>query len=214
MNSFLLRAKTGIFIIALFVLCIFLPVLFLKIIFYSCFSLILLCEWPELCRKNSILWFLTPFYPGLPFFLTFSLLQESYGKMLVLLLLFLVIVFDSGSYVAGFFFGKIPLCPKISPGKTIEGLIGGFCMLLLVATCYLYGFAVKNKMLFLFHTILIGFSALFGDLFESLLKRMAAKKDSGSILPGHGGLLDRFDAFLGAVVYLYLVKSSLLTLFI
>lgn len=214
MNNFLLRTKTGIFIIILFVLCIFLPVLFLKSVFFVCFSLILLCEWPELCRKNNILWFLTPFYPVLPFFLTSILLQESYGKMMILLLLFLVIAFDSGSYVAGFFLGRTPLCPKISPGKTVEGLIGGFFLLLLMSFCYMYGFAVKNKMLFLFHIMLIGFFALAGDLFESLLKRMAAKKDSGSILPGHGGLLDRFDAFLGAVIYLYFVKNALLILFV
>jgi len=212
MNSFLLRAQTGFFIITLFLLCIFLPVYFLEIVLFCSFLWILLYEWPKLCHKNGILWYVTPLYPVAPFVLLLSMLHEAYGKFLILMLIFLVIAFDTGSYVAGVFFGKHQLCPKISPGKTVEGLLGGFFMLLGFAMCLMYGLSIKNKLLFLLHTIMIGFSALFGDLFESFLKRIASLKDSGSILPGHGGLLDRFDALLGAVVYLYIVKNSFFTI--
>lgn len=111
---------------------------------------------------------------------------------------------DTGAYLAGRAFGKHKLAPSISPGKTIEGVVGG------LALAGLAGYVVSWYFLNQFNPLLViglgmGLSAVgvIGDLSESLLKRGFGVKDSGSIIPGHGGILDRLDAllFTAPVVY-------------
>lgn len=112
----------------------------------------------------------------------------------------LVWVADSGAYFSGKAFGKHKLIPDVSPNKTIEGLVGGLAL----TTCVIVGVAYYRH---LAGTTLVGFillsmvvvlASVLGDLFESLLKRKANIKDSGSLLPGHGGVLDRIDSLLAA----------------
>ena len=114
---------------------------------------------------------------------------------------------DTGAFYAGSFFGKHKLCPPVSPGKTIEGSMGGLAFNVGTASVY--------KLLFLpelawVHCILfslvIGGVGQMGDLYESMLKRSAKIKDSGRILPGHGGMLDRIVALLFAAPVAYLFK--------
>ncbi|MGG7055594.1 phosphatidate cytidylyltransferase [Nitrosomonas sp. ANs5] len=105
-------------------------------------------------------------------------------------------VSDSTAYFAGRAYGKHKLAPRISPGKTWEGVAGALCGVLVYALVWLYLLDEGNLLItwlvpLLFVLTMLG---IMGDLFESLLKRHAGVKDSGNILPGHGGILDRIDA--------------------
>jgi phosphatidate cytidylyltransferase len=136
-------------------------------------------------------------YLGVPLGALALLQQHEHGGAWVLLSMFVAFLSDTGAYFAGRFFGKHKLSPKLSPKKTIEGSIGG----LIAATA---GALVLQQTLLthvpLLHiAILAPIAAAFGqagDLLESLLKRSCGVKDSGKIMPGHGGLLDRSDALL------------------
>ena len=112
---------------------------------------------------------------------------------------------DTMAYVCGRLFGKHKLYPSVSPNKTVEGFVGGVIFSGLALSLFGYfngGFNFKITAL----GLLIGMSSTMGDLFESFLKRHFNVKDSGNILPGHGGILDRFDGVLFAapISYLYL----------
>ena len=113
-------------------------------------------------------------------------------------LLYIVIsiwIFDSFSLIGGKLIGGKKLLPKISPNKTYSGLLTGFLFLLFLSSCFtmLVG---NNDYMIIFITLLIGLFSFFGDSIESYLKRYLKIKDFGNILPGHGGLLDRMDAFI------------------
>lgn len=119
-----------------------------------------------------------------------------------LLIIFSIWINDTMAYIVGSLIGKTPLS-KISPKKTIEGTIGG-----VILTVIVIGFiAYYTGRLPVIHATtmasLAAISGTFGDLFESKLKRMAGVKDSGHIMPGHGGFLDRFDSLLFAVVFVW-----------
>ncbi len=116
------------------------------------------------------------------------------GPGWVLLLFLLVWAADIGAYVAGKLYGRVKLAPAISPGKTIEGLAGGLIGAgLVVGVASFYFDSMPIIMLALLGMLTAALSVI-GDLFESLMKRMADVKDSGSLLPGHGGMLDRIDS--------------------
>jgi len=109
---------------------------------------------------------------------------------------------DSGAYFAGTFLGKTPLCPEISPKKTVEGLAGGvICnglLFLIIGVVYEYilgGASVRLFMLFICG-MLCALFGLVGDLTASMIKRECGIKDYGNIMPGHGGIMDRFDSVL------------------
>lgn len=111
---------------------------------------------------------------------------------------------DSGAYVVGRAFGRTKLFERISPKKTLEGSIGGVVLTLVVGyflvPTYLTSLSAINWLVI---ALLVSVSGIFGDLIESLLKRSFEKKDSGRILPGHGGVLDRFDSFILAAPLVY-----------
>jgi len=126
-----------------------------------------------------------------------------------------IIATDVGGYVFGSLWGKRPLAPRISPKKTVEGLIGGLLLALVVlgTTMALLPLWTDFR-LDLAHLLVFGLAvplaALAGDLFESLVKRWAGVKDTGVFLPGHGGVLDRIDSTLIAVPVTYLLVTLLL----
>ncbi len=109
---------------------------------------------------------------------------------------------DTFAYLTGRFFGKHKLSPGISPNKTIEGLLGGMLVTVLVVTCFLSVFnSICSWPLAVLYAALLSLVATLGDLVQSLWKRKMGIKDSGNILPGHGGILDRIDAQLLAAPF-------------
>jgi phosphatidate cytidylyltransferase len=118
---------------------------------------------------------------------------------------------DSGAYFAGRHFGRHKLAPRISPNKTIEGVIGGLLAGLAVAT--VFGLLAGLPFAYLPRLLLVAavavLASVLGDLFESLLKRHAGAKDSGNVIPGHGGVLDRIDGVLAALPVFALGKEIL-----
>jgi len=132
--------------------------------------------------------------------------SDSNGSIWVLFLLFVVFAGDIGALYTGLLLGRHKLCPAVSPKKTIEGSIGGLAANIGIGSAYKALFLPElpwGACLVFF--ILIGVAGQMGDLFESIIKRSGNIKDSGTILPGHGGFLDRADAamFAAPVAYYY-----------
>ena len=154
----------------------------------------------ELKWKN----FLPFIYPTAGMLFMFTMYQE-YGVSSLLWLLVVVAMTDVGAYAVGKSIGKTPFC-ETSPNKTMEGVVGG----IVVATLsgMFVGLFVVDFMVSFLISALVATSSIFGDLFESSLKRAADVKDSGDLLPGHGGILDRIDGYLfGGIVMLVLLRG-------
>ncbi len=138
-------------------------------------------------------------YLALPLGLFIALRATPQGMTWVLLTCAIIFAGDSAAFYVGNSFGKRKLAPAISPGKTVEGALGGLVASLLVgwagAAFFLPGISGLGGAL---SGALVGLAGQVGDLFESCWKRAAGVKDSGSLLPGHGGILDRLDALLFA----------------
>ena len=124
------------------------------------------------------------------------------GQYWVLFTLLLVWGADVGAYFAGHRFGHTRLAPAVSPGKTWEGVIGGFALSAIVAVAGSAWFALPLYAFVPLCLASVGFSIV-GDLTESLLKRFAGVKDSGTLFPGHGGVMDRIDSVTGAAPVLF-----------
>jgi phosphatidate cytidylyltransferase len=122
---------------------------------------------------------------------------HAQGPQLLLFLLLLVVAADIGAYFAGRAFGKHKLAPKVSPGKTWEGVFGGLLAALLMAAAGVWWFDMSTVP-FMILCLVVAIASVVGDLTESLFKRHAGLKDSGSLLPGHGGVLDRVDSVTAA----------------
>lgn len=128
-----------------------------------------------------------------------------------LMLIFLVAAADSGAYFAGRFLGRHKLAAQVSPNKTWEGVAGGLLSCFVVSLCFAWiGYRLNaeplNWMLVLLLPVIVSFFSIVGDLSESMLKRLKQVKDSGRLLPGHGGILDRIDGLVAAApVYLLLL---------
>jgi phosphatidate cytidylyltransferase len=126
------------------------------------------------------------------------------GYKLVFFLLLVVWLGDTGAYYVGKRFGKHKLSPRISPKKTIEGLIGGVSASVIAALVIHFTFFPKFPLVHaVIAGVLLSIAGVIGDLAESMWKRSAAVKDSGTLIPGHGGFLDRFDSILFTAPILY-----------
>lgn len=155
------------------------------------------------------------FYPTV--FFSFHILIRELPKSLnidyaaggrwILLMIVTIWICDTAAYFVGSAFGKYKLFPRVSPNKTVEGAIAGF--IFAIITAYIFHIAyikLLNLVDCLIIGVIVGVMSQIGDLVESLFKRDAGVKDTSSILPGHGGFLDRFDAplFVAPLIYLYL----------
>ncbi len=172
-------------------------------------------------RKNEITtifkgtFLLSLFYPLLPLLtLSFALTaSDPKEKLYLFVALIPIYLNDTLAYATGRFLGKTKLFPSVSPKKTWEGFYGGAIGTLIVMHLLVYvagEYTVDNAFIITFVSILASVLATFGDLFESKLKRAAGVKDSGKLLPGHGGILDRIDAMLFVAPVLYVLLAYIL----
>lgn len=140
-----------------------------------------------------------------------TLFSDPQGRLWLFYGLSVIWVVDSAAYFCGRAFGKRLLCPRVSPKKTWEGVAGGLaavgCYSLLGA--WFLGIPKMDWGYFVGFSLLSGIFSIFGDLYESVLKRHANVKDSGQLLPGHGGLLDRIDGLLAGLPIIALALMSL-----
>lgn len=161
----------------------------------ACMILASITAYAQRLSPRAMLPFL---YPTLPFLALYSVYKD-FGASHIVWLILIIALCDIGAYFGGRLFGKTPLSPT-SPKKTLEGVIIGVAVSIVVGS--VAGIFVLGTHFFfaIFASLIVAVCGVFGDLYESYLKRQAQVKDSGSILPGHGGILDRFDAVLfGAV---------------
>ncbi len=149
----------------------------------------------------------------IPAFEAFITLNELLGPIQLISIMAVAWVADTGAYFIGKSLGKNKLAPSISPGKTIEGVLGGFiCVIIYLFTLkffkltfYLHDYPA----VFTFGLILTTFSIL-GDLFESWIKRVSNSKDSSKILPGHGGIFDRIDSLIAVITIAFAIIEGLI----
>lgn len=152
---------------------------------------------------NTSLMLFSMIYIGIMWGVMISLKQNNINHLIVLILT--TWFCDIGAYFVGKFFGKRKLNLQASPNKTLEGFIGGIVTSALVGflTCWIIGIS------FYWWIVLIPFATIIGDLLESILKRFTGVKDSGKMVPGHGGILDVFDALIfTAPIYYFCLKLS------
>lgn len=170
--------------------------------------------------KKSIQWVFKYTFSLSIFYIIIPLALVSYvmtgkdveTKSLLFVVLLPIYLNDSFAYIFGKYFGKNKLIPSVSPKKTWEGFIGGTigaAVTMLVLIYFRNGGTTETYVLMAIVSLLVSLLATLGDLFESKLKRAAEVKDSGNILPGHGGILDRIDAMLFAVPVLYVFLTTI-----
>ncbi|MBA2650587.1 MAG: phosphatidate cytidylyltransferase [Legionella sp.] len=126
------------------------------------------------------------------------------GKGLIVYLLCLVWAADIGAYLVGKRWGHTKLIPRVSPGKSWEGVLGGFGLAMLIAALSIHYYTPFSYTRWFFWSGLATIMSVFGDLFMSILKRRCNLKDTGSIIHGHGGILDRLDSLMAAAPVFYL----------
>ncbi|MGN1422816.1 MAG: phosphatidate cytidylyltransferase [Oscillospiraceae bacterium] len=145
-------------------------------------------------------------------FVRYSVTDSVLGVFLIVYLLFCAWFGDSGAYFVGTFLGKHKLCPSISPKKTVEGLIGGIVTVGVVVfiQCLIFNLLISDSVQMSYAVLIpvgmvASFAGTLGDLSASVIKRQFSVKDFGNLIPGHGGVLDRFDSVLFVAPFLYLV---------
>jgi phosphatidate cytidylyltransferase len=152
-------------------------------------------------------------YAGLPIailpWMAFGHNTIGFSGIFILCMFILIWTNDTGAYLSGMALGKHPFFPRISPKKTWEGTIGGFILTIIVSFVLSKFLLEIDWLMALLLGAIVSIFATLGDLVESMLKREAGVKDSGNILPGHGGILDRFDSLLFVAPAVYLVYTLL-----
>ncbi len=153
-----------------------------------------------LYKKNKWILRLAGFFVLLPAWVALITLHATH-PLLVLYLIFLVAIADSGAYFTGKALGKNKLAPQLSPGKTREGALGGLAGVFVwsILGAWFFSLSGADWIYFIALSVASGMLSVSGDLFESLIKREAGMKDSGNILPGHGGILDRVDGLIAVL---------------
>lgn len=154
----------------------------------------------KLRNKALIGWFVM-----LATWMFLSRLRAFYGPEMTMYFLVLIWVADIVAYFTGKKYGKNKLAPEISPGKTIEGMYGALIAGIIcgVVVSFIYGFQFIIATDFALLSLLTVLISIYGDLFFSLAKRLRGVKDSGTLLPGHGGVLDRIDSLIAAIPFFY-----------
>jgi phosphatidate cytidylyltransferase len=216
MKKFTKRVLTGLSLGALFWIAFaYLPAIYFSWILFAIVVQISVFEWRNFFdMRHPLFWAILPWYPILPFTLLILMNNNPIYHNLLFVLFILVSSHDTGSYFVGSFFGRHKIAPSISPGKTWEGFFGGVLFASIGLWLVLREIHIlKSPLMIITFASFVCILALCGDLFESWLKRRAGIKDSGDILPGHGGFLDRFDGILFAVFFFYFYRNYLVSIF-
>ena len=135
-------------------------------------------------------------------FVSIISIEGDSGKFWIVWMLLLTTCIDVGAFFGGRMLGKRKLAPRVSPAKTIEGSLSGVILGMLICSPIAITFFDMSLVGSILLTLCLSVIAIFGDLVESLIKRLSGVKDSGSILPGHGGVLDRVDSILAVAPFL------------
>ena len=148
-------------------------------------------------------------YITVPWVCMIMLGNYAFGRQILMIIFLCTWACDVGAYLGGKKFGSIKLCEHVSPGKTVQGFIFGIIGSLIASALSIYFYSFPNYLMFI--GFVCGIAGQIGDLAESLLKREAGQKDSGTLIPGHGGMLDRFDSILFNGLITYLILRVVLT---
>ncbi|PTR26504.1 phosphatidate cytidylyltransferase [Rhodococcus sp. OK519] len=159
-------------------------------------------------RDTAVAVFVTAWIPLLASFATLMVLQDD-GAARVLCLMIVVVCSDVGGYVAGVFFGKHPMVPAISPKKSWEGFAGSLAFCIVGGVLTVTFILDANPLVGALLGVALVFTATLGDLIESQVKRELGIKDMGTLLPGHGGIMDRLDSLLPSAFVTWLVLTVL-----
>ncbi|MFH1461475.1 MAG: phosphatidate cytidylyltransferase [bacterium] len=222
------RFVTGLILGFCFFGSYFHSLLLFSLILIALLFIILFFEWPKLINlkiTNFKYWLISFIYPILPIstLIYLNLTFRSKDFLLPLYPFFVSWTADTGAYILGKLIGKHKICPTISPGKSWQGLFGGFISVTIFNILYLPGiktfpFTIYLQSFFpiLLFSFLITIIAFLGDIFISFLKRKIGLKDTGNLLPGHGGLLDRFDSvlFVSTLLMLIILANKLINNFL
>ncbi len=182
------------------------------VLMVAIFAEILILEWPRLVDVRTLRGALTTaLYPCVPMASVLYLHYAYYDlhKLIPLYPFIISWVFDIAAYLTGTTIGHHQITPRTSPGKTWEGLFGGFAAVFFLNSILFY--RTSGIIIVVIASVVITLVAFAGDFFESRFKRNAGVKDSGTILPGHGGFLDRFDSvfFVAPAVAVFLLFEEL-----
>lgn len=167
--------------------------------------LIMLKKYPKIKINSIALNLLNLIYVGWTLVHILLIRNLSEGFLLLLLLFIIIWATDTGAYFTGRLLGKNKLSPQISPNKTIEGALGGLVSSILCAVIFVSFYKVISVPAVILIALVLSVMGQLGDLVESSFKRFADIKDSGNIIPGHGGILDRFDSTIFTVPILYYI---------
>lgn len=156
-----------------------------------------LWEFPEWNLIDLCITYFGAFYIGGLFSFLIKIREVGFGGWAFVILVFLLTwVNDTAAYFIGSAFGRHRLCPKLSPKKSVEGFLGGVIFTLVTAMIFGYIFSGNLHIMWGLLGILAAIAGAMGDLLESAFKRLSKTKDSGDLIPGHGGILDRLDSLL------------------
>lgn len=197
MNELAVRTLTGLMLIVAALLVAF-EGGYLLAVAVAAIATAMFYEWTRLVRGWGPAWYLGGFIYALLPAIALLWIRERGGIDLLLWVFIVTWATDIGAYFVGRRFGRRKLAPTISPGKTVEGLIGGLVAAALCGGAWVLGAHLRTPLLVA--APLFAAAAQAGDLFESSMKRRAQVKDSGSWLPGHGGVLDRLDGLIPVAV--------------
>ena len=199
MNELVVRTLTGLILIAAALLAAVHGGNLLAV-FVAVIATLMFYEWTRIVRGWGAAWYMSGFFYALLPALALLWIRERDAHGLALLIWSFIVTWstDIGAYFAGRRFGKRKLAPTISPNKTVEGLYGGIAAATILGGAFALATGLGLPLLALAPVLAV--AAQGGDLFESGMKRRAGVKDSGTLLPGHGGALDRLDGLVPVAV--------------